>query len=196
MAAGERRRPTTRVAILDDQQMFVVALQSLLEIEDEIVVVDATTSPSATEEIATDADVALTRELRRTRPARKVIVISGRTDAAAEAEALDAGAAAFLLKAGLESEVAAFHRARTSCRSRRRPQQRDHTRACYFLHASPIASSSRARRNGFGRRDCGRGRERVVEVNPEGRLDKLLPRRRPRVGWRRVDARQTPIQVS
>ena len=78
-----------------------------------------TREPRAVADISSDADVVLmdivlptadglelTRQVRATRPDQQVIVISGRSDDGAEREALDAGAAAFLLKGGLGPEVA------------------------------------------------------------------------------------------
>lgn len=108
-----------RVVIVDDQQMFLDALRSLLTLEDDIDVVATTREPRAVADISSDADVVLmdivlptadglelTRQVRATRPDQQVIVISGRSDDGAEREALDAGAAAFLLKGGLGPEVA------------------------------------------------------------------------------------------
>jgi two-component system, NarL family, response regulator DesR len=108
-----------RVVIVDDQQMFLDALRSLLTLEDDIDVVATMREPRAVADISSDADVVLmdlvlptadglelTRQVRATRPAQQVIVISGRSDDGAEREALDAGAAAFLLKGGLGPEVA------------------------------------------------------------------------------------------
>jgi len=108
-----------RVVIVDDHQMFLDALRSMLTLEDDIEVVGTMREPRAVGDIAIDADVVLmdlllpgtdglelTRQVRATRPAQQVIVISGRSDDGAEREALDAGAAAFLLKGGLGPEVA------------------------------------------------------------------------------------------
>ena len=108
-----------RVVIVDDQQMFLDALRSLLTLEDDIDVVATMREPRAVADISSEADVVLmdlvlptadglelTRQVRATRPAQQVIVISGRSDDGAEREALDAGAAAFLLKGGLGPEVA------------------------------------------------------------------------------------------
>ena len=99
--------------------MFLDALDSLLTLEDDIEVVATTRDPRVVADIAGDADVVLmdlllpaadglelTRQVRATRPAQQVIVISGRSDDRAEREALSAGAAAFLLKGGLGPEVA------------------------------------------------------------------------------------------
>lgn len=108
------------MVIVDDQEMFAAALQVLLELEHDIDVIDTVTAPRDFGDIAEIADVvlmdmrlptsdglALTRQLRAVRPAQQVVVISGRSDNAAAKEALDAGAAAFLLKGGLGHEVAA-----------------------------------------------------------------------------------------
>jgi two-component system, NarL family, response regulator DesR len=108
-----------RVVIVDDHQMFLDALGTLLTLEDDIEVVATMREPRAVADISRDADVVLmdlvlptadglelTRQVRATRPAQQVIVISGRSDDGAEREALEAGAAAFLLKGGLGPEVA------------------------------------------------------------------------------------------
>lgn len=99
--------------------MFLDALGTLLTLEDDIEVVATMREPRAVADISRDADVVLmdlvlptadglelTRQVRATRPAQQVIVISGRSDDGAEREALEAGAAAFLLKGGLGPEVA------------------------------------------------------------------------------------------
>jgi DNA-binding NarL/FixJ family response regulator len=112
-------RSPIRVVIVDDHQMFLDALRSLLTLEDDIEVVATMREPRAVGDISRDADVVLmdlvlptadglelTRQVRATRPGQQVIVISGRSDDSAEHEALDAGAAAFLLKGGLGPEVA------------------------------------------------------------------------------------------
>ena len=112
-------RSSIRVVIVDDHEMFLDALSNLLTLEDDIEVVSTMSDPRAIADIAIDADVVLmdlllpsadglelTRQVRAARPAQKVIVISGRGDDSAEREALDAGAAAFLLKGGLGPEVA------------------------------------------------------------------------------------------
>jgi DNA-binding NarL/FixJ family response regulator len=112
-------RVPIRVVIVDDQQMFLDALRNLLTLEHDIDVVATMREPRALADISSDADVVLmdlvlptadglelTRQVRATRPAQQVIVISGRSDDGAEREALDAGAAAFLLKGGLGPEVA------------------------------------------------------------------------------------------
>lgn len=109
-----------RVAIVDDQEMFIAALRGLLEVEHDIEIVGTVTSPRQLDDIASAADVVLmdlrlptadgldlTRQVRQTRPAQQVVVISGRSDDQAERDALAAGAAAFLLKGGLGVEVAA-----------------------------------------------------------------------------------------
>jgi DNA-binding NarL/FixJ family response regulator len=120
MDSGGGRPPSQiRVVIVDDQQMFVDALRSLLEVEADIEVVAAANDPHTMQDIAADADVVLmdiarpssdglelTRAVRAARPAQQVIVISGRSDDGVEADALAAGAAAFLLKGGLDGEVA------------------------------------------------------------------------------------------
>jgi two-component system response regulator DesR len=113
-------RSPIRVVIVDDHQMFLDALRSLLTLEDDIEVVATMREPRAVGDISRDADVVLmdlvlptadglelTRQVRATRPCQQVIVISGRSDDGAEREARDAGAAAFLLKGGLGPEVAA-----------------------------------------------------------------------------------------
>ncbi|MFL5929066.1 MAG: response regulator transcription factor [Gaiellaceae bacterium] len=112
-------RAPIRVVIVDDHQMFLHALSSLLTVEDDIEVVATMSDPRVVGDIASDADVVLmdlllpaadglelTRQVRATRPAQQVIVISGRSDDGAERDAFDAGAAAFLLKGGLGPEVA------------------------------------------------------------------------------------------
>jgi DNA-binding NarL/FixJ family response regulator len=116
---GDAGSTPIRVVIVDDQQMFVDALRYLLEVERDIEVVAATTDPHGLSDISADADVvlmdlllpgtdglALTRDVRASRPGQQVIVISGRSDSRAEREALHAGAAAFLLKGALGPEVA------------------------------------------------------------------------------------------
>lgn len=116
-STGVPTRPI-QVVIVDDQPIFVQALEALLEVEPDIDVVAAVTSPRDVADIAVDADVVLmdlvlpttdgielTRTLRSARPRQQVIVISG-SDNAAESEALGAGAAAFLRKGGLGNEVA------------------------------------------------------------------------------------------
>lgn len=108
-----------RVVIVDDQEMFVAALRALLELASDIEVVNAVTAPRGFGDIAAAAEVVLmdlrlptadglelTRRLRERRPAQQVVVISGRNDDQAERAALEAGAAAFLLKGGLGPEVA------------------------------------------------------------------------------------------
>jgi DNA-binding NarL/FixJ family response regulator len=112
-------RSPIRVVIVDDHQMFLDALRSLLTLEADIEVVATMREPRAVGDISSDADVVLmdlllptadglelTRQVRATRPAQQVIVISGRSDNGAERDALEAGAAAFLFKGGLGPEVA------------------------------------------------------------------------------------------
>ena len=109
-----------RVMLVDDQQMFVAALQALLEHEAQIEVVAATDNGAHALELdqqvrpdvaVVDLDLPVmdgfetTRRLVAQHPSLRVVVISGvSTDGVAQ-RATDAGADAFLFKGGLHDEI-------------------------------------------------------------------------------------------
>ena len=112
--------PPIRVLLVDDEPMFLEALDALLERDDRVEVVAKTASGASAIQLADQAhpDVALvdlampgtdgcetTRQMIRRDPNIKVIVISGLSGEPAQQEALAAGAKAFLLKGGLYGEV-------------------------------------------------------------------------------------------
>lgn len=110
-----------RVLVVDDEEMFGLALTALLADDERLTVVGtASRGREAIEEAAAvEADVVLmdiglpdidgleaARRLRGSRPQTQVIVVSG-YDAADFAEpARAAGAAAFVMKGGIGSELA------------------------------------------------------------------------------------------
>jgi DNA-binding NarL/FixJ family response regulator len=109
-----------RVLLVDDEEMFVAALTALLGYEDEIEIVGATNNGAQALELAdaTAPDVALvdldlpvmdgfetTRRLVERRPALRVVVISGMSGDGMAARAADAGAAGYLFKGGLHTEI-------------------------------------------------------------------------------------------
>jgi DNA-binding NarL/FixJ family response regulator len=110
-----------RVLLVDDEPMFLEALEALLETDDRIDVVGKAGSAIAALEIAHEQhpDVALvdlampgldgfelTRKLLADHAARRVLAVSGLSHETDVEQALAAGASAFLLKGGLYSEVA------------------------------------------------------------------------------------------
>jgi DNA-binding NarL/FixJ family response regulator len=105
---------------VDDEPLFLEALDALLARDERVEVVAKTESGSAAVELAEreHPDVALvdlampgtdgyetTRAMLRHAPALKVIVISGVSGEPARSEAFDAGAQAFLFKGGLHGEI-------------------------------------------------------------------------------------------
>jgi DNA-binding NarL/FixJ family response regulator len=107
-----------RVLLVDDEPMFLEALQALLEHDDRIAVVATADTGEAAVELARERkpDVALvdlampgldgfalTRELV---PATRVVAVSGLTSPLDAERAFDAGASGFLLKGGLYNEIA------------------------------------------------------------------------------------------
>jgi len=109
------------VLLVDDEPMFLAAVQALLELDSRVKVVGATDNGAHALELAKaeHPDVALvdlalpemdgfetTRRLLASEPAMKVIVVSGLSDEEAGAAARAAGATAFLLKGGLHDEFA------------------------------------------------------------------------------------------
>ena len=110
-----------RVLLVDDEPMFLEAVQALLKLDERLEVVGATGNGAHALELAETEhpDVALvdlalpemdgletTRRLLASRPALKVIAVSGLSDGQAEADARGAGATAFLFKGGLHDEFA------------------------------------------------------------------------------------------
>jgi DNA-binding NarL/FixJ family response regulator len=110
-----------RVLLVDDEPMFLEALQALLEIDARVDVVAVADNGLDAIAIAVKVrpDVALvdlalpgidgfetTRLLRAQAPAMKVVVISGLSDGTEEHAAQAAGAAGFLFKGGLHGEIA------------------------------------------------------------------------------------------
>jgi DNA-binding NarL/FixJ family response regulator len=110
-----------RVLLVDDEPMFLAALEALLATDDRIAVVGKADSAEDALEIAEQEhpDVALvdlampgldgfelTRRLLRDHAAARVLAVSGLTHARDAERALEAGASAFLLKGGLYAEVA------------------------------------------------------------------------------------------
>ena len=107
--------------LVDDEPMFLAALEALLATDDRIAVVGTADTAAQALEIAEEEhpDVALvdlampgldgfelTRRLLRGQAAGRVLAISGLTHERDAERALEAGASAFLLKGGLYSEVA------------------------------------------------------------------------------------------
>jgi DNA-binding NarL/FixJ family response regulator len=110
-----------RVLLVDDEPMFLAALEALLATDDRIHVVGMADTALQALEIAEaqHPDVALvdlampgldgfelTRRLLRDRSAGHVLAVSGLTHERDAERALEAGASAFLLKGGLYNEVA------------------------------------------------------------------------------------------
>jgi DNA-binding NarL/FixJ family response regulator len=109
-----------RVLLVDDEPMFLEALQALLEVDARVTVVAvAANGPDAIAlAVKERPDVALvdlalpgvdgfetTRLLRAQAPAVKVVVISGLSDGTEEDAAHAAGATGFLFKGGLHNEI-------------------------------------------------------------------------------------------
>ena len=107
--------------LVDDQEMFVDAVRALLAGDDRIEVVAATNNGVDAIELAEtlSPDVALvdlalpqmdgyetTRRLLETRPALRVIVVSGMSGEGVADRAASAGASGFLFKGGLYGEIA------------------------------------------------------------------------------------------
>jgi DNA-binding NarL/FixJ family response regulator len=110
-----------RVLLVDDEPMFLDALEALLATDDRIAVVGKADTAEDALEIAVEQhpDVALvdlampgldgfelTRRLLRDHAAGRVLAVSGLTHERDAERALEAGASAFLLKGGLYAEVA------------------------------------------------------------------------------------------
>jgi DNA-binding NarL/FixJ family response regulator len=110
-----------RVLLVDDEPMFLEALRALLDRDDRVEIV--ATAGDGLEALdlahALHPDVAvvdlrmpgmdgfdLTRTLRATEPALRVLAVSGLSHDSDARNALDAGASAFLMKGGLHHEVA------------------------------------------------------------------------------------------
>jgi DNA-binding NarL/FixJ family response regulator len=102
-----------RVLIVDDHQLFVEALTSLLQRDERFVVVGTATTGRDAVRLASSADTdvvlmdmsmpvldgpAATRRLLGLRPGVQVIALSGHTDRLSRAAALEAGAAEFVSK--------------------------------------------------------------------------------------------------
>lgn len=110
-----------RVLLVDDESIFLAALQALLAGDHRVEVVGAVDN-SADALALSDSeqpdvvliDLALpgtdgfetTRQLVERRPAVKVIAVSGLSTTEAEDAALEAGATGFLFKGGLHDEIA------------------------------------------------------------------------------------------
>jgi DNA-binding NarL/FixJ family response regulator len=112
---------TVRVLLVDDQEMFVAAVQALLEADDRIEIVGAATNGPQALELADrlHPDVALvdlalplmdgyetTRRLLAQDGGLRVVVVSGVTGDGVADKAADAGASGYLFKGGLYSEIA------------------------------------------------------------------------------------------
>jgi len=110
-----------RVLLVDDEPMFLEALQALLEADKRVTVVAvAVNGPDAVElALKEQPDVALvdlalpglgglatTRLLLAQTPAMKVVVLSGLSDGTGASDAHDAGASHFLFKGGLHDDIA------------------------------------------------------------------------------------------
>jgi DNA-binding NarL/FixJ family response regulator len=110
-----------RVLLVDDEPMFLEALQALLDADARVVVVGvAGNGPDALAIASTEQpDVALVdlalpgidgletiRLLLAQTPAMRVVVLSGLSDGTEAAAAHEAGAARFLFKGGLHDEIA------------------------------------------------------------------------------------------
>jgi DNA-binding NarL/FixJ family response regulator len=120
---GDEPQPSApvRVLLVDDEPMFLEALQALLETDARVSVVAAADNCVDAIELALSkhADVALvdltlpgasgfetTRRLIAEAPPIKVVVISGLSDGSEATAACEAGATRFLLKGGLHDEIA------------------------------------------------------------------------------------------
>jgi DNA-binding NarL/FixJ family response regulator len=121
MAAGDQPTGPVRVLIVDDEPMFLEALQALLETDSRVSVVasadngvDAVALALSERPDVALVDLALpgtsgfetTRRLIAEAPPIKVVVISGLSDGSEMNAARDAGATRFLLKGGLHDEIA------------------------------------------------------------------------------------------
>jgi DNA-binding NarL/FixJ family response regulator len=110
-----------RVLLVDDEPIFLEALEALLEHDGRIDVVGKTDSGVEALELAEEQrpDVALvdlampdldgfelTRRLLSAHAARRVLAVSGLSHEGDVERALAAGASAFLLKGGLHEEIA------------------------------------------------------------------------------------------
>jgi len=106
--------------LVDDQQMFVAALQALLEHEDGIEIVGSTDNGVRALELdqSTRPDVAVvdldlpvmdgfetTRRLLEQHPDLRVVVISGLSGNGVAQRAAEAGASGYLFKGGLHGEI-------------------------------------------------------------------------------------------
>jgi DNA-binding NarL/FixJ family response regulator len=113
--------PLIRVLLVDDEPMFIEAVQALLEADGRLNVVGvAGNGPDAVAlALQEHPDVALvdlalpgfdgfetTRQLLAQTPAMKVVVLSGLSDGTEADAAHDAGATGFLFKGGLHDEIA------------------------------------------------------------------------------------------
>ncbi len=113
--------PLIRVLLVDDEPMFIEAVQALLEADGRLNVVGvAGNGPDAIAlALREHPDVALvdlalpgfdgyetTRQLLAQTPAMKVVVLSGLSDGTEADAAHDAGATGFLFKGGLHDEIA------------------------------------------------------------------------------------------
>jgi DNA-binding NarL/FixJ family response regulator len=120
---GGSPQPTApvRVLLVDDEPMFLEALQALLETDSRVIVVAAADNGVDAIVLARKEhpDVALvdltlpgasgfetTRRLIAEAGPIKVVVISGLSDGSEASAAHDAGASRFLLKGGLHDEIA------------------------------------------------------------------------------------------
>jgi DNA-binding NarL/FixJ family response regulator len=120
---GGSPQPTApvRVLLVDDEPMFLEALQALLETDSRVIVVAAAANGVDAIVLARKEhpDVALvdltlpggsgfetTRRLIAEAAPIKVVVISGLSDGSEANAAHDAGASHFLLKGGLHDEIA------------------------------------------------------------------------------------------
>jgi DNA-binding NarL/FixJ family response regulator len=110
-----------RVLLVDDEPMFVAALQALLDADERVTVVAvAGNGPDALElALKEHPDVALVdlalpgvdgletiRRLLAQTPALKIVVLSGLSDGTEASVAHEAGASRFLFKGGLHDEIA------------------------------------------------------------------------------------------
>ena len=110
-----------RVMLVDDEPMFLQAVQALLELDDRIEVVGTSETGESALEVADrqHPDVALvdlgmpgmdgyevTELLLEHEPALRVLAVSGLSTERDQLRAHEAGATAFLLKGGLHGEVA------------------------------------------------------------------------------------------
>jgi DNA-binding NarL/FixJ family response regulator len=109
------------VLLVDDEPMFLEALQALLELDERVEVIAAVDNSAEAVELACSKrpDVALvdlalpgsdgfetTRRLIAEAAPIKVVVISGLSEGGEAQAARDAGATRFLLKGGLHDEIA------------------------------------------------------------------------------------------